>query len=203
MDCTLVMTEARVGSSHSNHSSVMPRLSKDQHNHLTVTVDRWLKTNFRDSLDLQALAKEIGITRFLLCRLYRERSGKTIRLKQREIRVNHAAKLLSKGERKISDVAREVGYASLSHFTKAFQEEKGRLPSAWRSHPRIIAIPDTAGGLPAPGLTFVREISEVPAELTGGSGQWEQGENDTAPPRSSGTSRRSRGRWKAGNAFVD
>ena len=182
----------------------MPRLSKDQHAHLTATVDRWLKKSYRKPIDLPALAEEIGITRFLLCRLYHERSGKTIRLKQREIRINHAAKLLSNGTRKISDVAREVGYGSLSHFTKAFLEEKGALPSIWRSRPHIKPLPETAGNLPPPGLTFVRTIGEVPPELSFVSGQWDPGEIASAPPRHAARRPKSAGgRWREGNAFLD
>jgi hypothetical protein len=150
------------------------------------------------------LAREIGITRFLLCRLYHERSGKSIRLKQREIRINQAAKLLSSGVRKISDVARAVGYGSSSHFTKAFLEEKGVLPSAWRSRPQITPLPETAGHLPPPGLTFVRTIGEVPPELSYVSGQWEPGEIGSAPSGHTPRSRAgARGRWKEGNAFLD
>lgn len=182
----------------------MPRLSKDQHDLLAATVDRCLKKNYRNPIDLSALAQEIGITRFLLCRLYRERSGKTIRLKQREIRIHHAAKLLSNGTWKVSEVALAVGYGSSSHFTKAFLEEKGVLPSIWRSRPRMISLPETAGNLPPPGLTFVRTIGEVPSELSWVSGQWDPEDIDSAPlrhaTRSSGSAG---GRWKEGNAFLD
>ena len=182
----------------------MPRLSKDQHALLTATVDRWLKKNYRQPIDLPALAREMGITRFLLCRLYRERSGKTIRLKQREIRIRHAAKLLSSGPRKVSDVARAVGYGSVSHFTKAFLEEKGELPSGWRTRPRIVALPVTAGSLPPPGLTFVRTtIGEVPPELSYGSGQWVPAQIDAAPQRRARGSKRAGKRWQEANAFLD
>lgn len=183
----------------------MPRLSKDQHVVLAATVDRWLKKNYREPIDLPALAREIGITRFLLCRLYRERSGKTIRLKQREIRIHHAAKLLSDGTRKVSEVARAVGYGSLSHFTKAFLEEKGVLPSIWRSRPRIIPFPATSGMLPPPGLTFVRTtIGEVPPELSCGAGQWGPAGWHSAPPRPPARgSKRAGKRWQEGNAFLD
>jgi len=153
----------------------MPRLSPDQHTKLVSDVDRWLKKNYREPINLPALAKEIGISRFLLCRLYSERTGKTIRLKHREVRINCAAKLLSRGTWKVSDVATAVGYGSTSHFTKAFLEETEVLPSVWRNRPQIIPLPDTAGNLPAPGLTFVRIISELPPELSYASGQWNPG----------------------------
>ncbi|MCW1925548.1 helix-turn-helix transcriptional regulator [Luteolibacter arcticus] len=172
---------------------------------LASTVDRWLKKHYRDPIDLPALAGEIGITPFLLCRLYRERSGKTLRLKQREIRITHAAKLLSNGERKVGDVARAVGYGSVSHFTKAFLEEKGTLPSIWKSRPRIVSVPETAGSLPPPGLTFVRAtMGEVPPELSYESGQWMPARADPAPRARAGRgSKRSGKRWQEGNAFLD
>ena len=181
----------------------MARLSKDQHVLLTATVDRWLKKNFRAPLDLPALAQEIGITRFLLCRLYHERTGKTLRLKQREIRIHHAAKLLSGGTRKIGEVARAVGYGSVSHFTKAFVEEKGMLPSEWRNRPRVVPFPETAGSLPAPGLTFVRTtVGEVPPELSTASGRWIAAWAATPAPRPAAT-RRGAKRWQGANAFAD
>ena len=182
----------------------MPRLSKDQHAHLTATVDRWLKKNYREPIDLAAVAREVGITRFLLCRLYTERAGKTIRLKQREIRIHHATKLLSSGTKKVGDVARTVGYGSVSHFTKAFLEETGELPSVWKSRPRIVSFPKTAGSLPEPGLTFVREtIGEVPPELSYGSGQLVPARVDPAPPSRAARGTKRGKRWQEGNAFLD
>jgi AraC-like DNA-binding protein len=183
----------------------MPRLQKDQHALLTATVDRWLKKNFREPIDLQVLAKEVGISRFLLCRLYHERSGKTIRLRQREIRIQHAAKLLSNGTKKVAEVAEAVGYGSASHFTKAFLEEKGVLPTVWRNRPRIIFVPETAGCLPQPGLICVRTITgEVPPALSYGSGNWMVARTELAVQNpASGGRKRGGKRWQAGNAFAD
>ena len=182
----------------------MPRLPQDQHVLLTTTVDRWLRKNYREPIDLPTLAGKIGITRFLLCRLYHERSGKTIRLKQREIRITQAAKLLSSGTRKTSDVARAVGYGSASHFTKAFLAEKGVLPSVWRARPRIVSLPETAGNLPPPGLTFVRTIGEVLPELSFVSGQWDPASiNSSAARRGARGPKRGGGRRQEANAFFD
>lgn len=179
----------------------MPRLSEDQHAHLTATVDRWLTKNYRQAIDLPALAREVGISRFLLCRLYRERTGKSIRLKQREIRIDHAARLLSDGTRKVGTVARAVGYGSVSHFTKAFAEEKGMLPSEWRNRPRAVPFPETSGNLPPPGLFLTRgTIGEVPPEISYGSGRWIAGWSGSVPPRRVAPAA---GRWQEANAFLD
>lgn len=182
----------------------MPRLSNDQHALLTATVDRWLRKNYHQPVDLPALEREVGITRFLLCRLYHERSGKTIRLKQREIRINRAAKLLSGGTRKISEVALAVGYGSQSHFTKAFLAERGMLPSAWKSRPKVIGLPKSAGDLPLPGLTGVKALTEVPPDLSHVSGHWNPaGIAPATPHPATRRPRRTSGCWKHANAFLD
>jgi len=62
---------------------------------------RWLKLNLDQPLDLPALAKSVGV----------------------------APSYLSRQFSTIEEAAMEVGYNSLSHFTKAFLEEKGTRPS--------------------------------------------------------------------------
>lgn len=179
----------------------MPRLPEFQHARLTAIVDHWLTENYDRPIDLPALSREVGISRFLLCRLYRERTGKTIRLRQREIRVTRAAHLLSDGCRKIGDVARTVGYGSVSHFTKAFVEEMGMLPSEWRSRPRAVPYPETSGNLPPPGLFTVRETcGGLVAELSGGSGRWIPGWAGSSSARKFMPAS---GHWKEANAFLD
>lgn len=171
---------------------------------MVSTVDGWLKQHFRQNIDLHALEREIGISRFLLCRLYHERSGKTLRLKQREIRIARAGRLFAAGGHKVAEVARAVGYSSSSHFTKAFLEETGMLPSQWKSRPRVLAVPHSSGDLPAPGLKFVPLVGVLPAELATTSGHWNPAKQPTAAARHSRRPRRPGGGGpQQANAFLD
>ena len=78
------------------------------------------------------------------------------------------------------------------------------LPSIWKNRPRIIAVPETAGSLPPPGLTFVRAtIGEVPPELSHGSGRWDPAGPDPALPRRAARSSKRSKRWQEANAFLD
>lgn len=92
----------------------------------------WLRERFRDDLDLHALARHVGCAPHYLSRLFRQHSGKTLSQKLREIRIDRAATLLREGSCNVTEAAFEVGYNSLSHFTKAFVAEKGARPSEWR-----------------------------------------------------------------------
>ena len=93
----------------------------------------WLRDHFREDLDLHTLARHVGCAPHYLSRLFRQHSGKTLSQKLREIRIDRAATLLRDGSCNVTEAAFEVGYNSLSHFTKAFVAEKGQRPSDWRA----------------------------------------------------------------------
>ncbi|MCW1921013.1 AraC family transcriptional regulator [Luteolibacter arcticus] len=93
----------------------------------------WLREHFRDELNLGALAEHVGSDPSYLSRLFKQHTGNTISQTLRQIRVDIAAGLLREGNRNVSQAAFEVGYSSLSHFTKAFVAEKGMRPSDWRA----------------------------------------------------------------------
>lgn len=93
----------------------------------------WLREHFRDDLDLLTVAKHVGCAPLDLSRLFKQPSGKTLSQKLREIRIDRPAALLREGSANVTEAAFEVGYNSLSHFTKAFVTEKGIRPSDWRT----------------------------------------------------------------------
>lgn len=92
----------------------------------------WLRDHYREDLDLHAVARHVGCAPHYLSRLFRQHMGKTLSQKLREIRIDRAAALLREGGCNVTEAAFEVGYNSLSHFTKAFVTEKGKRPSDWR-----------------------------------------------------------------------
>ena len=93
---------------------------------------QWLREHFDQDLDLKALSVHVGCAPHYLSRLFRGHTGKTLTQKLRQIRIDHAADLLQNGNRNVTEAALEVGYNSLSHFTKAFILEKGILTSHFR-----------------------------------------------------------------------
>ncbi len=93
----------------------------------------WLRDHYREDLDLHAVARHVGCAPHYLSRLFRQHMGKTLSQKLREIRIDRAATLLREGGCNVTEAAFEVGYNSLSHFTKAFVTEKGKRPSDWRA----------------------------------------------------------------------
>jgi len=93
----------------------------------------WLREHYAEEFDLKTIARHVGCAPHYLSRLYRQHTGITLSQKLRSIRIDQAAELLKSGGSNVTEAALEVGYNSLSHFTKAFAIEKGVRPSDFRN----------------------------------------------------------------------
>ncbi|MDA8965006.1 AraC family transcriptional regulator [bacterium] len=83
-------------------------------------------------LDLKSLSQDVGCAPHYLSRLVKQETDKTLSLHLRALRIEKAAELLSTHQLNVTEVAFEVGYQSLSHFSKAFAQTK--LPPCSRPH---------------------------------------------------------------------
>lgn len=80
---------------------------------------------------LEALGQEVGCSPFHLSRIFSREVGLTIPQFLRNVRMERAAELLRTGRYNVTEAATEVGYASLSHFSKAFCETIGCCPALY------------------------------------------------------------------------
>jgi AraC-like DNA-binding protein len=77
---------------------------------------------------LEMLGREVGCSPFYLSRSFSREVGLTIPQYLRKLRMERAAELLRMGRHNVTEAATEVGYSSLSHFSKAFCETIGCCP---------------------------------------------------------------------------
>lgn len=95
-------------------------------------VDRakvYLAEHLDQPLELAAVAKAAGSSPHYLSRQFSAETGLTLSRYLRALRVERASQLLASGSANVTEAATEVGYQSLSHFARAFQQEKGMTPS--------------------------------------------------------------------------
>jgi AraC-like DNA-binding protein len=90
-----------------------------------------LKHNLAEPPPLEELGKKIGCSHFYLSRIFSTQTGQTITQYLRQLRMEKAAELLKSREYNVTEVALEVGYNSLSHFSAAFQETFGCCPGLY------------------------------------------------------------------------
>jgi AraC-like DNA-binding protein len=96
------------------------------------TLDLIGKSYADPDLDIGAAAARLGISTRYLQRLLRE-SGTTFRATLREVRLQHALRLLREGEiTRITDIAMTTGFADASSFNRLFRARFGDSPKALR-----------------------------------------------------------------------
>ncbi len=88
-----------------------------------------LRSHLADPPDIEALGAQVGCSSFYLSRLFSKEMGMTIPQYLRQIRMERAADLLLGGRHNVTEAAMEVGYSSLSHFSKAFCTTIGCCPA--------------------------------------------------------------------------
>ncbi|MCG8331262.1 MAG: tetratricopeptide repeat protein [Chitinophagales bacterium] len=83
-------------------------------------------------LDMNQICRALGMSRSQVFRKLKALTGKPATILIRSYRLQKGKELLAQGDLSVSDVAFDVGFTSLSYFSRAFQEEFGISPSATR-----------------------------------------------------------------------
>jgi AraC-like DNA-binding protein len=89
-----------------------------------------LNESIGKSITIPSLSRQVGINECYLKKGFKEMFGKTIFMHLQELRMQRA-KVLLKEEVSVTEVAAEVGYASISSFSTAFKKKVGVLPTEY------------------------------------------------------------------------
>lgn len=109
---------------------------KSSHNdQLRRRILRYMDKHYTDpSLNLAAVASEVGITDVYLSQFFKAHVGGNFSSYLEEMRINYASMLLRERELSIEEVARQSGYNSASVFRNAFKRCKGVSPSQYKNN---------------------------------------------------------------------
>ena len=88
----------------------------------------YIQAHLAENISLDAMATQIGLSRFYFCRLFKQSTGLTPHQYLIKCRIDRAKALLKERNLSISDVAFEVGFSNQSHFTKHFKRLTGTTP---------------------------------------------------------------------------
>ncbi len=101
-------------------------------------VERIVRTRFRQTLTVRAIAEEIGLHPVHVARTFRETRGLTIAGRIRALRIAEAERLLRDSTMPLAEVALCAGFADQSHFTKSFRRCLGVTPLRYRGRNRTV-----------------------------------------------------------------
>ena len=91
-------------------------------------VTAYIGENLMHPLQLDTVAQKYGFSGRTLLRLFKDQLGMTFGTYIRVARIVRAIELLTDSNASVTQVAYEVGYSSLSSFSKAFQQLTGVKP---------------------------------------------------------------------------
>ncbi|RTE08920.1 helix-turn-helix domain-containing protein [Paenibacillus whitsoniae] len=98
----------------------------------------FLQHSFRNKVSLPELAKRSCLSTSRLSHLFKEQVGDTIVNTLHKFRLEKAAQLLVYTTRQVSEIAEDVGFDSIDHFSRLFKAYFSVTPSTYRK--------DKAGG---------------------------------------------------------
>ncbi len=91
-----------------------------------------IEANLANEVTLDQLAAVAGLSRFHLCRAFRETTGYPPHAYLTRARLANAKRLLRGGDMPIRNIARACGFASPNQFATSFRKHLGTTPSAYR-----------------------------------------------------------------------
>ncbi len=101
-----------------------------------VDAARSIEARSTESLDLEQLARESGLSAFHFLRSFSAVLGVSPHQYLVRSRLRHAARLLAEDERPITEVAYDVGFGDLSNFVRTFRRAAGVSPRGFRQAAR-------------------------------------------------------------------
>jgi AraC-like DNA-binding protein/ligand-binding sensor protein len=95
---------------------------------------QYIKEHKTEPLSLTAVAKASGASVFHFCKVFRKSSGLKFTDYVARVRLEDARTQLLNPNRRISEVAYDVGFQSLTQFNRMFKRVFGQSPTEFREH---------------------------------------------------------------------
>ncbi|MDE3066204.1 MAG: helix-turn-helix domain-containing protein [Verrucomicrobiota bacterium] len=93
---------------------------------------QFIETHYQEDLSLTAVAREAGMSQFYFCKTFKKATGLKFSHYVCRVRVEKAKNLLLNPNYRISEIAYEVGFQSLTHFNRVFKTIAGCSPTEFR-----------------------------------------------------------------------
>lgn len=116
---------------YSKNKTYIKKTEKDTYDPIRDSID-YINANYKHKLSLDELSDAVKLSKFHLCRQFKDSTGITINHYLNNRRVFEAAKLLKESKKEISTIGYEVGFNNPSYFISQFKKVYGLTPRKFR-----------------------------------------------------------------------
>ena len=99
---------------------------------LITRAKEFMQQHHAEDLSLGQVAKAVNTSTFYFCKLFKKHTGIHFTDYLSRIRIEKAKNLLLNPNLRISEIAYEVGFQSLTHFNRVFKKILGQSPTEYR-----------------------------------------------------------------------
>ncbi len=93
---------------------------------------QFIELNCQEELSLAGVARQAGMSEFYFCKMFKKVTGVNFARYVSLVRVEKAKNLLLNINYRVSEIAFEVGFQSLTHFNRIFKSIAGQSPTEYR-----------------------------------------------------------------------
>jgi two-component system response regulator YesN len=99
-------------------------------------IKQFIHTNYSNNITRTEVAAYVYLTPEYLAKLFKKETGINIKDYINQYRLEEAKMMLAQSDKKISDIAIEVGFDNFSYFTTLFKKNTGMAPNDYRKNIR-------------------------------------------------------------------
>jgi AraC-like DNA-binding protein len=93
---------------------------------------QFIRENQEEDLSLGQVAKAVNTSSFYFCKMFKKATGMNFTEYVSRVRIESAKNLLLNPNLRISEIAYQVGFQSLTHFNRVFKKIAGQAPTEYR-----------------------------------------------------------------------
>ncbi|MEM6917085.1 MAG: helix-turn-helix domain-containing protein, partial [Verrucomicrobiota bacterium] len=118
-------------------SDLLNRLLIEESNaepEVVMKAKRYVNAHLEDKISLESVAKHVGVSPYYFCKVFKQSAGMTLTEFVNRRRIDWAKRRLLNPQARVTEVAFDVGFQSISQFNRSFLKYVGQSPTRFRDH---------------------------------------------------------------------
>jgi AraC-like DNA-binding protein len=101
---------------------------------VVVKAKRFVNAHLEDKISLESVAQHVGVSPYYFCKVFKQSAGMTLTEFVNRRRVEWAKRKLLNPQARVTEVAFDVGFQSISQFNRSFLKYVGESPTRFREN---------------------------------------------------------------------